>query len=93
MDVARRYDAKLYVVGETLQLSRDCQIATYPVALQLDKESLVAEHRLAMLGELASGAESFRRERPWQQAVPAPAGEDDQPVMACFDRREWQSRA
>src|SRR2546428_3981248 len=87
----RRHDAKSCVMSEVGEGSREREIAPYVVPLQLDEEILLPEHRAAALGAGSRGCAPFCAQQPRQEAVAA-AGQDDQPLVARFERGELEPR-
>jgi hypothetical protein len=91
MHVARRYDAKLYVIGQIHQGAGQRPVPPHKIALQLDEEPLGSEHCAAALGEPAGGGYPLPLEDLRQQSVAAPR-EDDEPRVPRFERREIEPR-
>jgi hypothetical protein len=57
MNIARRYDAKPYVIREVLQGPGKGEIAPHAVALDFHKKPISSEHPSAPIRELSGGAE------------------------------------
>ena len=69
MNVARRYDAKSYVVCDPLQCQSEREIAANLIALDLDEKSIGTVYRLASFGELPGGDQSIVFQCSGKQAI------------------------
>src|SRR5437870_12575060 len=91
MHDALRHGAKSCVMSEVSKGSREREIAPYLVPLQLDEEILLPENRAAALGAGSRGGAPFCAQQPRKEAVAA-AGQDDQALVARFERGELEPR-